>query len=423
MRPHRGSSPTHDARPALQSEGSGAAKATRQGSARVVHVSSVHPPDDPRIFAKECRTLAALGYDVHYVAPTAGDEVRDGVRLWGIAGRARAGRVVRMTATVTQVIRRALALDADVYHLHDPELIPAGLLLAAAGRRVIYDAHESMPENIVLKPWLTPPLRRPLARLADGAERAAGRRFAAVIAATPPIGERFATFSRRTAVVSNFPQLEEFAAFQAPRDVSRERAVCYVGSISELRGARVMVEAMSGVDASLLLAGRFSSPELRDELAALPGWQRVVELGQVGRDELPRMLGRVRAGLAVLAPVPTYVVSQPTKVYEYMAACVPAITSDFPLWRSIVERNRCGICVDPTDPRATADAIRWILDHPEEAEEMGRNGRRAVLRDFRWEREAEKLAALYAEVLAPVRNHRRLRRSRVKRSRAGVSDD
>ena len=39
---------------------------------RVVHLSVVHTPDDPRIYERECRTLAEAGYDVTYLAPGAG---------------------------------------------------------------------------------------------------------------------------------------------------------------------------------------------------------------------------------------------------------------------------------------------------------------------------------------------------------------
>jgi glycosyltransferase involved in cell wall biosynthesis len=373
-------------------------------------MTSVHSADDPRIFAKECRTLACLGYDVHLIAPGARNELRQGVRVWGVPKATGARRAARMTWTVARVVRLARALDADIYHFHDPELVPSGLLLARSGKTVVYDAHESVPDDILLKSWVRPRIRGPLSRMAATVEREAARRLTAVVAATPPIAERFARDGARAVVINNFPQLDEFPP-APPSAEPRERAVCYVGSISELRGARVMVDAMADVDATLLLAGRYASPVLRAELATYPGWSRVVELGQVGRPELARLLGRSRAGLAVLAPVPTYVAAQPTKVYEYMAAGVPAIASDFAGWRALVEDNRCGLCVDPTEPAAVARAIRWILEHPREADDMGRNGRRAAERAFRWEPEAHKLAALYAELLDGTGNHTRRNRS------------
>jgi glycosyltransferase involved in cell wall biosynthesis len=369
------------------------------GAPRVVHMTSVHPPDDARIFAKECRTLATLGYDVNLIAPGAGAELRQGVRLWAVPIPTSSSRVLRMTRTVTQVYRLARKLDADIYHLHDPELILAGLLLDQRGKRVIYDAHEDVPEDILVKAWIRPGLRMPISRLAAAVEQAAARRFSAVVAATPTIEERFAGHGCRAVTVSNFPQLTEFDGLPAA-DQGNERAVCYVGSISELRGARCMVEAMADLDATLLLAGRFSPPDLRDKLVTSPGWPRVVELGYADRAEVARTLYRSRAGLAVLARLPTYMAAQPTKVYEYMAAGIPVIASNFPRWRAIVEGSGCGICVDPGDPGALARAIAWILDHPREAKAMGANGRRAVETRYSWQPEARRLAALYETVLA-----------------------
>ena len=87
-----------------------------------------------------------------------------------------------------------------------------------------------------------------------------------------------------------------------------------------------------------------------------------------------------------------------------MSAGVPVIASDFPLWRGIVEDAECGICVDPENPNAIAKAINYLLTHPEEADEMGRNGRRAVERKYRWDAEGAKLVALYGDILAEAQN-------------------
>lgn len=362
-------------------------------------MTSVHQPDDVRIFAKECRTLAELGYEVHLVAASASsDVVRDGVHVRGVGASASSGRLVRMTRTVAEVLRTARALDADVYHLHDPELIPAGLVLARDAKRVVYDAHEDLPADILDKAWIRPRLRTPIARLAERLERFAAERFAAVVTATPSIHDRFSQYRCRAVIVSNYPVLTEFDMV-APPPGGKDRAVCFVGGISEIRGAEVMVRAMADIDATLLLAGRFQPPELRDQLAGFAGWARVVELGQIGRSEVMTTLGRSMAGLVLYAPLANHWAAQPTKVYEYMAAGLPVVASDFPRWRAIVEAHECGLCVDPTDPVAVGRAIEWVLDHPDEAQAMGRNGRRAVERHFSWESERGKLERVYQEIL------------------------
>jgi hypothetical protein len=86
-------------------------------------------------------------------------------------------------------------------------------------------------------------------------------------------------------------------------------------------------------------------------------------------------------------------------MFEYMATSLPVIASDFPLWRSIIDEARCGLLVDPLDPPAIAAAMRWILDHPGEAQAMGESGRRAVERQFNWNSASRKLTAFYERLL------------------------
>jgi glycosyltransferase involved in cell wall biosynthesis len=303
-----------------------------------------------------------------------------------------------MTSTVLQVYQRARSIGADLYHFHDPELMPVALLLAGAGRPVIYDVHEDVAATILDKPWLRQRSRRPLARLAARVEPATASRFAGVVAATPAIAERFSGCRCRVVTVNNYPEITEFEAASRP-EVRREPAVCYVGGISAIRGIDTMVEAISKTDAHLVLAGRFDPPSLADRLQMSPGWSRVVRMGHVGRAEIAELFARTTAGLVVFEPAANHHRAQPTKLFEYMSAGLPVIASNFPLWREIVESNHCGICVDPTSPTALADAIRWLIAHPDQAREMGENGRRAVQTTYRWEPEGRKLIALYRTIL------------------------
>lgn len=370
---------------------------------RVGVLTSVHIPFDVRVFDKECRSLARAGYDVTLIVPWRRDDEREGVRVRGVPEPR--GRAARMTRTAWHVYREALRLDADVYHFHDPELIPAGLLLRLRGKAVIYDIHEDVPRTLLSKPYLPRVARRLVGWVVEGIEGWAARHFSALVSATPAIRDRFAGLNARVVVVQNFPRLDEMSAASAGRWADRPSAVAYAGEISEARGIREMVRAMAllpaGLGARLELAGTFSPAALHADVARLPGWERVDYRGFLDRAGIARLLGRVRAGLVVIHPEPRYQVAYPIKMFEYMACGVPVIAADFPLWRRIVGEAGCGLLVDPRDPRAIARAIEYLLAHPEEAERMGRNGRVAAERQYNWRTEEQKLLELYRALVWP----------------------
>jgi glycosyltransferase involved in cell wall biosynthesis len=371
---------------------------------RVVHLSTGHSVRDVRIFLKECRTLATAGYEVHFIAQDDGRNVqgglRDGVRTWHVEPPRGDSRLARMTSTMVQVSRRARSLNADVYHVHDPELVPAALLLARSGALAIYDVHEEFAATVHDKPWLPARLRPLIARAVATAEPAAANRLAAVVAATPAIARQFEGCRCEVATVHNYPELGEFAPARPARDGPPEPVVCCVGVLSAMRGAEVMVDAIAQTNARLLLAGVFESSELEARLRAKPGWAQVDFLGLVGRAQIAEVFARATVGVHMLQPAANHYRSLPTKLFEYMAAGLPVVVSDFPYWRDIVEPIGCGICVDPQRPAALAEAIRWLGEHPEEARTMGENGRRAAHETYNWHREGERLLDLYRSLLA-----------------------
>jgi glycosyltransferase involved in cell wall biosynthesis len=368
---------------------------------KVVHLTSVHTAFDVRVFHKECKALARAGNHVVLVAPHERDEIVDSVEVKGI--RISGGRFVRMTRTAWSLYREALRQNGDVYHFHDPELIPLGLLLAAHGEIVVYDIHEDAPADILHKDYIPRRFRRPLMWSVRKLEDAACRRFSGLIAATPTIAERFYPINANTVVVHNFPMLDEIVPNVALPWNERPPAVAYIGSISERRGIREMLQALallpSASPAQMMLAGPFSPSELLTELAKLPGWARVQYLGMLDRPSVANLLSRVRLGLMVLQAEPNFVKAMPIKLFEYMAAGIPVIASDFPLWRQIISEAECGLLVDPHDPRAIAHAMEYLLSHDAEAEAMGRRGRKAACELYNWNSEEGVLLKFYSDLL------------------------
>ena len=327
------------------------------------------------------------------VADGKGASFDDGVRIIDV-GRPD-GRFERMLRTTRRVLAQAQLLDAAVYHLHDPELIPAGLQLKRLGKKVIFDAHEDVPLQLLGKPYLNAPTRRVLSRCFSAYERYACRQFDGIIAATPFIRDKFARINPNTVDVNNYPLASEFDA--AAPWAHKQAQVCYVGSVSAMRGIRELVRACSLLrsDARLAIAGQFSEAALEREVRTYPAWPAVLSLGHQDRAGVGAVMAASMAGLVTLHPEPNYLDALPVKMFEYMAAGIPVIASDIALWRSIVERNRCGICVNPRDPAAIAEAIDLFVMHPDLAREMGENGRRAVVDQYNWPLESAKLVRFY----------------------------
>jgi len=364
---------------------------------KVVHLSSAHPCFDIRIFVKECRTLVQAGYNVVLIVAYDRDEVVEGVKIKSVPKRKN--RWGRMFKTVLDIYKSALQEDAALYHFHDPELIPAGIMLRYKGKKVVYDAHEDLPRQVLTKPWINPLLRRVVSILAGVVENIGVRFFNGVVAVTPEIAERFP--KNKTTVVHNYPILGELVAEDAVPYSKREPIAVYVGGITIIRGIKEMAEAVKlmpkDLDIKLVLAGSITEKDVKkvisdvDSSVNFVGWQ--------SREQVAKLLGCSRIGLVLFHPAPNHVNALPNKLFEYMSAGLPVLASDFPLWRGIIDSIGCGLSVDPLDPKKISAAVQWMLEHPAESEEMGKRGQEAVYERFNWDKESGKLLSFYEKIL------------------------
>jgi len=366
-------------------------------SPRIIHFTTVHPAQDIRIFVKECRTLAAAGYDVTLIAPAAPEDPIDGVRFVSLP-LASGGRVRRAVTGNLRLLRMLLAMRGDVYHFHDPELLPLGVLLRAFGRAVVYDVHEDVVDDIRSKAYIPRAIRSLLVAPVWFLEWLMGRVATHVVAATDGVVRRVP--ASRTTIVHNYPLREELPS--AGSDVSEycDRALRggYVGALTPPRQANEMFAAADALHArrpgfALVTAGPTFGI---DDPGTHPG---VDHRGTIARADVVRLLGECRFGVTLLRDLPHLAASLPTKFYEYAAAGLPVIVSrsNTPIVE-IVEETNCGLVVDETSPAAIEQAMEWILDHPCGAHEMGQRGARAVRERFQWEAEAPRLLDVYRRI-------------------------
>ena len=365
--------------------------------ARVCHITTVHPVDDHRILHKECRSLREAGYEVMLIAPAEEDVVVNGISVVALRGTPR-NRLERMLHRARGAYRTALAVDADLYHFHDPEFLPFGVRLARAGRRVVYDAHEDVPVQMRYKEWIPSRVRGRAARAFAAFEAACVSRLDAVVTPSHTALERLRRSQARTILLANYPRLDEIVP--APRWSDRERAACYVGGITRTRGAYELVTAMARVDGVLHMAGPFLPPALRLELERDPGWARVRYAGRLGRGAIGGLLARAKVGVIPLHPIANYVDAYPVKLFEYLAAGLPIVATDVPRWRALLEAHDCGVSVPFGRPELLGAAIEELLDDDERSRAMGERARSAAERHYSWETQEAALTDLYGRLLA-----------------------
>ncbi len=356
------------------------------GLCKVCHLTSAHPQEDIRIFHKECVSLAKAGYDTYQISCGTTYE-KDGVHLIGV-GEQQSSRIKRMINSARRVYKAAKELNADIYHFHDPELLPYGLKLKRAGKKVIFDSHEDVPAQIMDKKWIPSLLRKIISNLYKAYETHVVKKLDAVVVATPHIADSFQGRCERIVVVNNYPKLDDIE-FHDTSFTDREPIIVYAGGIDELRGENIMIEAMKDVDGQLIIAGNHEIKEMGEGIRYI---------GQLDRKGINELYGTAIVGLCLLKPIENYYYSKPIKVYEYMAAGLPYICSDFPGWRRVAEESGAGICVDPADISSIGEAINMLIANREKGQAMGRMGREYVIKNCNWGNEEIKLLSLYEAI-------------------------
>jgi glycosyltransferase involved in cell wall biosynthesis len=197
-------------------------------------------------------------------------------------------------------------------------------------------------------------------------------KFDAIMTATPSIKNKFLKINKNSIDINNYPILGELA--NSGNWNIKQNEVSFVGWIAKIRGIEQMISALEFTNGIRLnLAGAFTNQTEEKAAKSIQAWSYVNELGFLDRKKISELLAKSCAGIVTFLPVPNHVDSQPNKMFEYMSAGIPIITSNFPLWKEIVEGSQCGICVDPLNPKLIGEAIQYIIDNPIEAEKMGKD--------------------------------------------------
>lgn len=359
---------------------------------RVCHITSVHPANDVRIFYKECLSLTKH-YETYLIAPNVEDSQIEGVLLRGVT--LSTNRLWRQFQ-LGRVLRKALKINADIYHLHDPELIRVGLVIHLHGKKVIFDSHEDVPMQLLTKEYLPHWSRNLLSRIYAFIEGFCLSRYNALVTVTPSIFDRLKRINPNSTMVTNYPQYQSL-----PHQYGHSGTpfVCFAGEVAERYMHENILESLRHTPANYLLAGRVFVDSYFQRLQRSDIWCRVEYHGILPPNKVKNLYQRADIGLVLLDYSPNVGYHKGTlgvlKMFEYMMAGLPVVATDFELWKEIIEAHHCGICVNPHDTNAIAEAINYILAHPDIAQQMGENGRKAVKEKYNWATQEPVLFELY----------------------------
>lgn len=362
---------------------------------KVCHLTSAHSIDDIRIFHKECISLANNGYDVTLIAcgESEYEEIKNGVKCISLNVPVK-NRLERMIKRSKAIYKKALEIDADIYHFHDPELFFVGLKLKKIGKKVIFDAHEDFPKQILQKTYIPKFIRKPISMFAGVIDKIIFLKFDLIVTTTPSITSKYKNYGCESVEIRNYPILNNTNIINWNQ---KKNIICYVGVISELRGVTNLLDALAETKYYLNLAGPFDNKLYESNLRKHKGWDKVIYHGFIPQDEILKIYRESKIGIGLFHSAPNDGIS--TKLYEYMYAGLPVIISDCTKSnKEIVEKYKCGIVVDPFNKNEIIKAIELLMNNDELAFKMGKNGKKAVENYYNWTNEEHKLLNFYYKI-------------------------
>lgn len=366
----------------------------------ICHLSSVHFALDTRIFYRFCRSLAEH-YDVTLIAVHPKKEVRDGINM--IPFRRFKNKLLRVSFTWLIMFFKAIRVNAKLYQFHDPELIPCGILLRLFGKKVIFDIHENVAEDIFDKPWIRN--KQILFTIFTFFERIATRSFF-IFLAEKSYAPRYIKMGAKFEIIYNYFDAKFFKQFELKTSRSSNR-LFYIGILLESRGIIQIAEALwilkqKNVELEFDIVGELYT-DLAAKLDALPFYNNIRNQmhfhGRLPLEQGYEISRNAAIGMCIIHPMKNSVGSYPTKMFEYMAIGLPQVISNFPLYKSVVESHHSGICVDPMNPEEIALAIESILTNKTLAEEMAKDGMNYST-NYTWDSEFVKVLQVYEKLLA-----------------------
>jgi len=388
----------------------------------VYGAGAVFPFQMHRLFF-EARALKELGYDVTVayweVTEPLEDSSRDNTQVnltpiptYRKGDRRRShSRIIDWLKFVKQAFDHIKKGGYDIVHIHHWDSLPVGLLCKVfLNKTLIYDAYELS---------IGYPLPFGLRQGVHVSEFLASRKADAIVFPSENRAKLFNRYYRSGApyhIIPNaFPEDKESSgddsqAHELLRLAKESRLKLVVsGVMSPERGILTILEALALAKnrerIALLLVGGGDAgfvEEINRRSDTLGLNQQVLYTGYVNHSTMMRYLELCDIGAVLISPTClNNAFPAPTKLFKYMEAGIAVLASDCPDLRDMVVESGAGLVVNPDNRLEIAGALDFLVEHPNELENMKRSSRLKAEVCFSRERQVEAIGNLYSSVLAP----------------------
>ena len=358
---------------------------------------------DERVLYRMALTLKNYDYDSSIIATFDKDDTKikeqtNNLNLQLVGLGKRNSNLKDRLSHLLQLAIVAFKSKYRVIQFHDPDLLLIAPILKLLGKRVVYDVHDDYEANILVRTNEKPLFGWLVSKLWWFFERNISKVFDGIVVADRHLAAKFEGLN--PVILGNFPRLY----FTAVADTSTETTfnIIYVGGVDRRRGIDKLLDALELLpydDIRFHVVGECRDKMLLERLKSNP---RVVCLGRVAWTDLHKYYTRAHVGIAFYQPIPSFLYypgENSVKIIEYMAAGIPVICSDFPGLKTFVEDAGYGLTVQPDNPPAISEKIKFLYEHSDARKQMGQNGRRAFETEYNWEKHEGKLIALYMRIL------------------------
>lgn len=369
---------------------------------KVCHVTIGHNRDDVRVFQRECCSLMKEGYEVTLIVnDQKKDQVVNGVNIYSV--HSPLGSKIKRIKAIYALYKKALEIDAELYHLHEPDLLFFSLFLKRKGKKVIFDSHEIYSLQIRFRGIHSKNFQKILRKLYCLFERNICKKVDGVILPTSirhKGNNNWTPFEgiNNVVYIANYPQKINFVK---DRSEGKEFKVCYTGCLSKERGISNLIKACFLAEVPLILAGSFLSKAYEQELREDVSFSCVDYRGVCDREAVYQIYQEASLGASVLLNFGQYNVlnTLATKVYEYFQCGLPSLIGSYPYVEELNAIYHFGHVVNSNDIEEIKNAILYLKEHPDLCDQMGKNGYNLYKTKFMWEQEEIKLIELYRQVL------------------------